>query len=66
MNWDTVKTKAGELWKSIKEIFAGIKASVGNLWEEAKEWGANIVKGIGEGIADMGGWIKDKVLGFLQ
>ena len=66
MNWDTVKTKAGELWKSIKEIFAGIKASVGNLWEEAKEWGANIVKGIGEGIADMGGWIKDKVLGFCN
>ncbi|MEQ6855300.1 hypothetical protein AAHH17_12540 [Lysinibacillus capsici] len=37
-NWDTVKAKAGELWATTKEKFAGIKSSVSNFVQPAISW----------------------------
>lgn len=38
MNWDTVKTKAGELWTTIKEKFSGIKDGVSNAVQPIIGW----------------------------
>lgn len=37
-NWDTVKLKAGELWATTKEKFAGIKSSVSDFVQPAITW----------------------------
>lgn len=37
-NWDTVKLKAGELWATTTEKFAGIKQSVSNFVQPAISW----------------------------
>ncbi|MER2010366.1 MAG: hypothetical protein ABS939_23285, partial [Psychrobacillus sp.] len=37
-NWDTVKLKAGELWATTKEKFAGIKSSVSDFVQPAIVW----------------------------
>lgn len=37
-NWDTVKLKAGELWATSKEKFAGIKQSVSDFVQPAISW----------------------------
>lgn len=37
-NWETIKTKAGDLWAYIKEKFDAIKESIMNSITEAKEW----------------------------
>lgn len=37
-NWDTVKAKAGELWATTKEKFAGIKAAVSGFIQPAIGW----------------------------
>lgn len=37
-NWDTVKAKAGELWATTKEKFAGIKAAVSGFIQPAISW----------------------------
>ena len=37
-NWDTVKLKAGELWATTKEKFAGIKQSVSDFVQPAIGW----------------------------
>lgn len=36
-NWDTVKSKAGEVWNSIKTAFGGIRDSIVNAFSAAKE-----------------------------
>lgn len=37
-NWDTVKAKAGELWATTKEKFAGIKSAVSSFVQPAIGW----------------------------
>lgn len=37
-NWDTVKVKAGELWATTKEKFAGIKSAVSSFVQPAIGW----------------------------
>lgn len=41
-NWDTVKLKAGELWATTKEKFAGIKSSVSDFVQPAIVWFDNL------------------------
>lgn len=41
-NWDTVKAKAGELWATTKEKFAGIKSSVSDFVQPAIVWFDNL------------------------
>lgn len=41
-NWDTVKLKAGELWGTTKEKFAGIKSSVSDFVQPAIIWFDNL------------------------
>lgn len=41
-NWDTVKLKAGELWATAKEKFAGIKSSVSDFVQPAIIWFDNL------------------------
>ena len=41
-NWDTVKLKAGELWSTTKEKFAGIKSSVSDFVQPAIIWFDNL------------------------
>ena len=41
-NWDTVKLKAGELWATTKEKFAGIKSSVSDFAQPAIIWFDNL------------------------
>ncbi|MBA2878054.1 hypothetical protein HNR63_001108 [Anoxybacillus kamchatkensis] len=35
-NWDTIKAKAGELWASMREKWAGIKQSTSETWNNVK------------------------------
>jgi len=35
-NWDTIKTKASELWSSIMLTFENIKTSISSAWENVK------------------------------
>ncbi|MFS0878026.1 hypothetical protein [Solibacillus isronensis] len=37
-NWDNIKLKAGELWATMKDKFAGIKQSVSNFVQPAIGW----------------------------
>ncbi|MGG2081654.1 phage tail tape measure protein [Lysinibacillus pakistanensis] len=37
-NWDTVKLKAGQLWGTVKEKFAGIKQAVSDFVQPAIGW----------------------------
>lgn len=41
-NWDTVKAKAGELWATTKEKFAGIKTAVSSFVQPAISWFASL------------------------
>lgn len=50
-NWDTIKTKVGELWSTIKEKFNAIKEAIMDPITKAKEW-------VGEQI--------DKIKGFFN
>lgn len=43
-NWDTVKAKAGELWATTKEKFAGIKSAVSNFIQPALNWFGSLNK----------------------
>ena len=64
-NWDTVKAKAKELWKSIKETFNKIKDDVIKVWKDIKEFLAHPIKGtinIAKNITG-GGKAKDKADG---
>lgn len=54
----------------IESIIRGLITNIGNwfkgLANEALEWGRNIVLGLGNGIESMAGWVKQKVLGFVN
>lgn len=51
---------AGALWDIIKTIGNVLKPS--NL----VSIGSDVVKGLWQGIQDMGGWLKDKIIGFVK
>lgn len=36
-NWDTVKTKAGELWTKVKTVFGGVRDTITGAFDAAKE-----------------------------
>ena len=57
-NFDKIKDKAGEIIAKIKDIF-------GDLPEKMMDIGKNIVTGLWNGMQNMVGWFKDKILGFF-
>ena len=58
------------LWKSIKEVVKGVvmwlDAIFNKLPQKMMSIGANIVKGLWNGIKNAGGWLKDKIKGFVD
>ena len=36
-NWDTVKTKAGELWTKVKSVFGGVRDTITGAFDAAKK-----------------------------
>jgi hypothetical protein len=50
----------GASWNILKAI----KETLG--WENMKRIGTDVVKGLWQGIEDMGGWLKDKIIGFVK
>lgn len=45
-NWDTIKTKAQELWNKLKEVFNGIKTTITTIWNNIKTTITTVVNGI--------------------
>lgn len=75
-NWDTVKTKASELWAKATEVFTGIKDSIAGAFDAAKEkvsgffsWlddkisNIPVIGNIYEGGKGVISWIGDKLAG---
>ena len=57
MNWDTVKSKAKELWENIKDKFGKIKSSIESAFtgpvDAAKKWGSDLIGNFKKGIESM-------------
>lgn len=75
-NWDTVKTKASELWAKATEVFTGIKDNIVGAFDAAKEkvsgffsWlddkisNIPVIGGLYEGGKGVISWIGDKLAG---
>lgn len=58
--WSMLGSVISAAWQIIKTI--GSVLSPGNLINIGKE----VVKGLWQGIQDMGGWLKDKIVGFVK
>ncbi|MEJ8546632.1 phage tail tape measure protein [Brevibacillus borstelensis] len=66
--WDAIYSIFEGAFDIVVNIFSGIISGIGEYFvrfgQEMKDHGGNIVKGLGQGIMDMGGWIKTKVAEF--
>lgn len=58
--WSMLGSVIGAAWQIIKSIASVL--SPGNLVNIGKD----VVKGLWQGIQDMGGWLKDKIIGFVK
>lgn len=58
--WSMLGSVISAAWQIIKTI--GSVLSPGNLINIGKD----VVKGLWQGIQDMGGWLKDKIIGFVK
>lgn len=47
-------------------IWDGIKGVFSNAWDAFTDIGGNIVKGIWNGITNLAGWLRDKIMGFFS
>lgn len=78
--WDAIKNKIADVWRGIVEgvrdrITAvvervrGLKDKVQNALSNAGTWlvdaGKDLIQGLWDGIKSLGGWLKDKIIGFV-
>lgn len=54
------------LWGRLSGFFSGIFNNIRNAFSSIPEVGRNIVQGLWNGISGMGGWLKDKIIGFVK
>jgi phage-related protein len=54
----------GSVAKAAWDIIKTIKEVLG--WENLKRIGTDVVKGLWQGVEDMGGWLKDKIINFVK
>jgi hypothetical protein len=71
--WNAIKDFASKAWDKLKEFGSRVKEFVGDVVDYFKELpgkmlsiGADIVRGLWNGIQNMAGWLKDKVVGFFK
>lgn len=79
--WGDIITKVKEIFNSVKEgakdklqgmldyvatLKDKIKSKIGNIKSALIEKGKDVVRGIWDGIKAMGGWLKDKIIGWAQ
>jgi len=60
--WEKVKEFAGKVIGFVKDVIEAYLALPGKIFEIGKD----IVKGLWNGIQNMAGWLKDKVVGFFK
>ncbi|WP_411076652.1 hypothetical protein [Streptomyces sp. cmx-10-25] len=69
-HWDRIKsgvaTKAGALLAWFKGLPGRLASALGNLGSLLYDKGMNVVQGLWNGISSMGGWIRDKIVGWAK
>lgn len=69
-HWDSIKSgtirKAGEMLDWVRDLPGRIVDGVGDLGSLLYDAGVDLILGFWEGIKSMGGWLKDKVGGFVS
>jgi len=63
---DAAIRKAAELIVYVRGLPGKITSGIGNLGSLLLEKGRNVVQGLWNGISGMGGWIKDKIMGWAR
>ncbi|MED4586675.1 phage tail tape measure protein [Brevibacillus choshinensis] len=68
--WDAIKATISAAIGVVINILGGMAASIasyfGSLGSQMQSYGNDIVRGLGRGIEQMSGWIKQQVLSFVE
>lgn len=69
-HWDTIRSGASSAVSSVVDFFSGlpgrIVGAIGDLGSLLYSHGMDVVRGLWNGISNMGGWLKDKLIGFAK
>lgn len=65
-NWDGIITYFSGVKKAIVDGVSGAIDGFKNFVNAAIGWGQNLIKGFGQGIENMEGWIKQKIVNFCS
>ncbi|MFC8290075.1 phage tail tape measure protein [Streptomyces sp. NPDC057242] len=69
-HWDKIKTGTAQKITGLIDLVRGLPGRIGralgNLGSLLVGHGKDIIRGLGRGIESMGGWLKDKLIGFAR